>query len=35
MIRKVVFSLFACMNVKYGPLGSSVFYVECIKSVLN
>lgn len=35
MIRKVVFSLFACMNDKYGALGPSVFYVECIKSVLN
>lgn len=30
MIRRMVFSMFACVDVKYGPLGYGVFYLEHI-----
>lgn len=31
MMRETMFSVFACVDVKYSVLGCTVFYLECIK----
>ena len=35
MVRKMVFSGFASMAVKYSLLGYSVFYLGCVKKILH